>query len=156
MRFALLAGLAGASVVSGAGTTGLQSQTTCLASPVSLSPDGSHDISGAARGGVVWALVFEPPRLLNRSRAEFAYRKHVKIAWHVTGRGPLRIAGRGPGGAAATLTSGPDRHQSSTWQRPGREWGSVISFARPGCWRIEVRTDTTRGAIRLLLRRRSR
>src|SRR5512144_1115755 len=130
------------------------SLSKCLPSPVLLSSTVFRDIRGRTQTGSVWALVFEPPPLLKPHRAEFAYRRQVKIAWHVTGRGRLRLAARGPNRSSAKLVSGPDRHQASNWNRPGCEWRTVFSFPRLGCWLIEARTNTTHVVVTFPLRRR--
>jgi hypothetical protein len=68
----------------------------------------------------------------------------LKIVWRMTGRGPLRVMVTGPGGRHAPLTFGPDPHPSSTYHRPGDEWGTGFRFDRSGCWRVHLaRTDTS-------------
>jgi hypothetical protein len=40
-------------------------------------------------------------------------------------------------------------HESSTWERPGQEWGTGFNFPEPGCWTITVAYGDTRGTIAL-------
>jgi hypothetical protein len=59
--------------------------------------------------------------------------KQVKIVWRMTGSGILRLQADGPGGIKRKPLWGPDRHGSSSWKRPGAEWGSGFVFPRSGC-----------------------
>ncbi|MBE3560765.1 MAG: hypothetical protein IMW89_16320 [Ktedonobacteraceae bacterium] len=45
---------------------------------------------------------------------------------------------------------GPTYHASSTWHRPGQEWGTGFTLPRPGCWDLHVTRSgiTWEGAVR--------
>lgn len=66
----------------------------------------------------------------------------VKIVWRMTGTGPLSLVAIGPDGRRVPPEWGPEGHPSSSWNRPGDEWGSGFRFTTPGCWNVVA----TRGA----------
>jgi hypothetical protein len=37
---------------------------------------------------------------------------------------------------------GPDWHLSSSFHRPGEEWGAGYRFASAGCWRLHAQRAT--------------
>lgn len=80
--------------------------------------------------------------------------KLVKIVWRVAGSGRLRLSAFSPAGDRVEPSSGPTRHQSSTWERPGAEWGSVFRFREPGCWWLHAERGSTKGDVWLLVRGR--
>ena len=104
-------------------------------------PELSADavIEAPARGGQVAGLVFGD--LPARAGEE------LKIVWRVTGRGELEVASRRPDGSRADLVFGPRRHESSSFDRPGDEWGTGFAFDVPGCWRIELRRADVRAEV---------
>lgn len=67
----------------------------------------------------------------------------TKIAWRMTGAGALILAAMGPAGQRISPVSGPEVHTSSSWSRPGGEWGSGFVFDAPGCWTITATRGTT-------------
>jgi hypothetical protein len=70
--------------------------------------------------------------------------EQVKIVWRMTGHGPLLATATSPSGAPTPLTFGPDEHLSSSYQRPGDEWGTGYLFTEPGCSHLHfARDDTT-------------
>jgi hypothetical protein len=68
--------------------------------------------------------------------------EQVKIVWRLTGAGALRLSSIDPNGRTHSVQWGPDLHLSSTYTRPGDEWGAGYLFTQPGCWTLRV----TRGA----------
>src|SRR6266536_1936767 len=91
-----------------------------------------------------------PPSLTTQSNgtvaAPTATTTAVPIAWRMTGVGAFTVAardGRGP----ARLADGPGRHGSSTWDRPGEEWGTVWVFPRSGCWHLRASRGTAGGDV---------
>ena len=62
----------------------------------------------------------------------------VKIVWRMTGSGPLRLSAVSPAGRTVRLQWGPDWHLSSSFHRPGEEWGAGYRFVSPGCWRLHA------------------
>lgn len=71
----------------------------------------------------------------------------VKIVWRMTGDGDLSAQLFDPDGAPEPLSWGPESHLSSTYTRPGREWGVGLVFDTPGCWELKLSTDTTAASV---------
>jgi hypothetical protein len=65
-------------------------------------------------------------------------RHDTKIAWRMTGSGDVRFQALGPQGQHIAPAWGPEPHMSSTWTRPGDEWGTGFRFPVGGCWTIRV------------------
>ena len=87
------------------------------------------EVVGQATGMRLGALVFDA--------APLPRGREVKIAWHITGAGPVQLSATNLDDGQVTVpTSGPDSHSSSSWHRPGDEWGSLWAFPSQGCWRI--------------------
>jgi hypothetical protein len=101
---------------------------------------GLFEVKGAATGATLWALVF--------ADHPFVAARQVKIAWHMTGDGPPQMSATNlDTGQRVAPASGPGEHTSSSWHRPGGEWGSTWLFPSPGCWRITMATSTGTGSI---------
>lgn len=96
--------------------------------------DGT-DFRVPATSGRAWALAFGAlPATVGQD---------LKVVWRVTGRGRLRVTFRDPSGARRPLEFGPDEHSGSSFEHPGREWGTGFAFDAPGCWTVRVaRTGT--------------
>jgi hypothetical protein len=73
--------------------------------------------------------------------------EQIKIVWRMTGRGPLVATARSPSGAPTPLTFGPAEHLSSSYQRPGDEWGTGYLFPHPGCWHLHFARDDTQADV---------
>ncbi len=98
------------------------------------------EVHGSAEHGTLWALIFQRPG--NPVRAS----KQVKIVWRMTGRGDLSlVAVDGTGTQVAPDALGA--HLSSTWHRPGDEWGSLFTFPDPGCWEIHAERTSVAGDV---------
>ena len=98
------------------------------------------EIEGRATVGSLWALVF--------ADHPFVAAQQVKIAWHMTGTGSLRLSASNlDTGRVVAPWNGPEPHSSSSWHRPGDEWGTVWVFPSGGCWRITAARSNTSGSI---------
>lgn len=75
----------------------------------------------------------------------------VKIVWRITGTGDLVVRVSDPAGADHKLSFGPDRHDGSTYTRPGNEWGIGVVFDLAGCWHIEFQRQNWTGDAWLLI-----
>jgi hypothetical protein len=65
-------------------------------------------------------------------------RNDTKIVWRMTGGGLIHFVAIGPDGRHLAPNWGPEFHLSSTWDRPGDEWGTSFRFPTAGCWTIRV------------------
>jgi len=65
----------------------------------------------------------------------------VKIVWRMTGHGEFRMTVTAPDGTHKPLLFGPEPHPSSTYRRPGEEWGAGYHFTQPGCWNLHAARD---------------
>ncbi len=94
------------------------------------SETGFLELRGLASEGEIWALLFGdyPAR----------QRQEIKIAWRMTGDGPLTLSATGPTGRRVAPLSDPEPHLGSNWDRPGDEWGSFWRFPQPGCWTVHL------------------
>ena len=73
----------------------------------------------------------------------------VKIAWHMTGRGPLELAEYDRRGRRIRLAWGPVVHGAgaSNYARPGGEWGAGYRFRLAGCYRLTARRTEGSGDV---------
>ncbi len=98
------------------------------------------EVHGSAEHGQLWALIFQKPGDPIRAG------KPVKIVWRMTGTGDLSLVAVDEGGTQVA----PDllgAHLSSTWHRPGDEWGSRFTFPHPGCWDVHAERTSVTGDI---------
>jgi hypothetical protein len=86
----------------------------------------------------LWGLIFG-------GALPFRVGDQVKIVWRMTGTGPLAVTQIAPDGSTRPLTFGPSYHTSSSYHRPGQEWGTGFTFNVTGCWTIRL-TRTTGAA----------
>ena len=118
-----------------------ETPVSCQPSKIQESQSGFGEIQGEMQsGGELWALLFFQRAYVN---------EEAKIVWRITGEG-------GEFEAQAQSESGTiirpvweAYHDSSTWKRPGLEWGTGFNFPAPGCWRITVTHGETKGRISL-------
>lgn len=107
--------------------------------------DGFPEQKGS---GSLWALYFptvDRPPFVRAGR-------EAKIVWRMTGSGGFTIVADGPGGVAVKPVWGPEGHGSSTWTRPGDEWGTGWNFPTAGCWTIRAdRADGSSGELAILV-----
>jgi hypothetical protein len=98
------------------------------------------EILGGASSATLWALAFND--------YPFVAGQEVKIAWRMTGVGPLRLSATNLDTRQTVVPlRGAEPHTSSTWRRPGDEWGSVWVFPDRGCWRLTAARSIGSGSI---------
>jgi hypothetical protein len=111
------------------------------ASPVSRTP-GFPEVEGTSERVQMWGLIMaagpDNPLRVN---------EQVKIVWRMTGSGPLHLVSIGPDGRTHPLQWGPDPHLSSTYKRPGDEWGAGYLFTQPGCWTLRATRGTATASV---------
>jgi hypothetical protein len=122
-------------------TPGLREPGTRSCQPASPLDQGGREVEGTSSSAALWGL------LMPENGASLTTGELVKIVWRMTGRGPLRLHGIGPGGRGLYPLTGPDMHNGSNWNRPGDEWGTTFRFPVAGCWEIEARRDDQAGFI---------
>jgi hypothetical protein len=94
---------------------------------------GFPEVEGSSNRIQLWGLIMadgpDNPLRVN---------EQVKIVWRITGSGELRLTSIAPDGGTHPLQWGPDAHMSSTYRRPGQEWGAGYLFTQPGCWDLHA------------------
>jgi hypothetical protein len=94
---------------------------------------GFPEVEGTSDQVQMWGLIMadgpDNPLRVN---------EQVKIVWRITGSGALRLDSVDPDGRTHPLQWGPDSHLSSTYTRPGDEWGAGYLFNQPGCWTLRA------------------
>ncbi len=91
--------------------------------------------------GELWALLF-----FDQARAH----QDLKFVWRIAsiGTGPsFQIDAKNENGKTTLPIWGPEFHESSSWHRPGLEYGTGFNFPEPGCWTITVTSGATIGEI---------
>jgi hypothetical protein len=122
------------------GTLAAPAAPTSCEAPLSPAGSGLVERQGVGTDATVWALFFlDAPRITANSE--------VKVAWRMSGDGRLSIVATGPSGRTVRPVWGPEQHSSSTWTRPGEEWGTGWVFPEPGCWTITLTRDRGRGRL---------
>jgi hypothetical protein len=102
--------------------------------PVSPSGAFTGEVFGTATSGTVWAwfMAGYPPQAGISD----------KTIWRLDGPGVSAAAPTfslfGPASRTAHLDWGPAFHDSSTWNRPGDEYGTGLLFPAAGCWDVHV------------------
>jgi hypothetical protein len=71
----------------------------------------------------------------------------LKIVWRMTGEGDLAVSYLTPDDQPRELVFGPERHDGSSYNRPGDEWGTGFRFDQPGCWHIHLQRTTGDGDV---------
>ncbi len=148
---ALLAGCTAASPnqadVSPAPTAGpkpLQVPDSCPSSLDSGATTSLKEVRGEAPAGEsLYGLLF--------ASYPIAVGREAKIAWRMTGAGPLVLDAIGPAGQHIAPVWGPEVHGGSTWDRPGEEWGSGFLFGSAGCWTVMATRGATVAHAKLLV-----
>jgi hypothetical protein len=118
------------------GKPGCRPPTRLRAAPNSL-----PEVHGTSSRGQLWGLVM--PQVPLPIRVGEA----VKIVWRMTGRGSIRLTSRSPGRQLVPLVFGPDPHATSTYIRPGDEWGAGYRFSHPGCWQLHAQRSNAAGDV---------
>ncbi|MCW2646394.1 MAG: hypothetical protein JWP07_2503 [Pseudonocardiales bacterium] len=100
---------------------------------------GFPEVEGSSTKIQLWGLI-----MAERADKPLRVNEQVKIVWRITGSGELRLTSIAPDGRTQPLQWGPDMHLSSTYARPGEEWGGGYLFTQPGCWDLHAnRGDAT-------------
>jgi hypothetical protein len=106
-------------------------------------PENLSEAQGVGHDATLWALFFHP---LTRNA-------EIKVVWRMTGAGDLSMRATGPDGATVTPVWGPESHGSSTWDRPGDEWGTGWVFPTAGCWTVRAaRSQSGTGELAIQIR----
>ncbi len=114
-------------------------KTTTLGQPGCTPPSPIHrgagfpEVEGSSSEVQLWGLIMadgpDNPLRVN---------EQVKIVWRITGSGGLRLTSIAPDGRTHPLQWGPTAHLSSSYRRPGQEWGAGYLFTQPGCWDLHA------------------
>ncbi len=102
------------------------------------------EVRGSSDQGKLWALIFQKPGDPIRAG------KQVKIVWRMTGTGNLSLVAVDTTGQVNPGVLGA--HGTSTWDRPGDEWGSLFTFPQPGCWDIHAERTSVTGDVWLAVK----
>jgi hypothetical protein len=94
----------------------------------------------AGDGATLWALFFPTEPMLTVGQ-------EIKVVWRMTGSGDFSIVAAGPGATTIKPVWGPEPHLSSTWNRPGDEWGTGWVFPAAGCWTISASRSNNSGYL---------
>ncbi len=118
-----------------------------LACPASAKlPAHANDLpemQGVGRGGAtLFGLFFS---------SEAVAGQQIKVVWRMTGDGDLSMVAAGPGSRTLRPVWGPEPHSSSSYYRPGDEWGTGWIFPSAGCWTIQATRKTT-GSAKIAIR----
>ena len=84
------------------------------------------------------------------SSAQATVGEQIKVVWRMTGDGDLSMVATGPKGKTLHPVWGPEPHDSSSYHRPGDEWGTGWTFPDQGCWTIQATRKT--GSAKLAIR----
>ena len=124
--------------------TSTATQAACQPSQILKTNNSFPEVRGTMKsGGELWALLFFDKAAPNTD---------LKFVWRITATGGtigFQAQAQNENGTIILPIWGPDYHESSTWQRPGMEWGTGFNFPEPGCWTITVSLGTTKGEIYL-------
>lgn len=127
----LTAGLVVGLILVGGCHTSTPAQHPSPSRPSCPATINGNEVRGQAPpGGDLWALLF--------SSYPVPQRTEVKIVWRMTGQGDLTLEATGPDGQHLAPKWGPEAHSSSTWNKPGSEWGTGFIFPTSGCWAISL------------------
>jgi hypothetical protein len=122
-------------------TSATETPAGCQPSMIQTSPNSFPEIQGDMDSkGEIWALLF-----FDTARAN----EEEKIVWRITGDGYEFDAQAKSEQGTIIQPIWKTYHESSTWKRPGEEWGTGFNFPEPGCWTITVTRGETTGTISL-------
>lgn len=111
-------------------------------SPISTTKFGMPEVQGTANGKTeLWALLFE----------DMVAKQELKIVWRMTGTGDMQIVANGPRGESVKA-KWITYHGSSSWARPGLEWGTGFILPEAGCWNFSARRGSDSGEVWLLVK----
>ena len=78
--------------------------------------------------------------------------QEVKVIWRVTGSGEGHFVAIDAEGGEHPPTWGPNRHPSSSYDRPGDEWGTAFTLPSEGCWELRVTREEGTASIWVIVR----
>jgi hypothetical protein len=114
---------------------------SCQPSEILESQVAFGEIQGNMQSnGELWALLFFKTAWAKADQ---------KIVWRITGEGGEFEAQARSEDGILIQPVWEQYHESSTWERPGKEWGTGFNFPEPGCWTITVTYGETIGTIAL-------
>jgi hypothetical protein len=116
------------------------------------SPRNGEEVFGTTVGGRFWGLFAFNPRGTTWASDRTAsldglVGKEIKIVFKLSAGEPSSFYAVSPTGSRTAPTFGPTPHGTSSWTRPGAEWGAGFVFGQSGCWRIHAARGTTSGDI---------
>jgi hypothetical protein len=114
--------------------------STCPANARLGGSEALPERQGTGDGATLWALFFP-------TQPELTADQEIKVVWRMTGSGAFSISAAGPDGAVVKPVWGPEPHGSSTWTRPGDEWGTGWIFPVAGCWTISAKRTSGSGYL---------
>lgn len=115
------------------------------------SPRVGQEVFGTALGGRLWALFFSGTWASAEAAVlDGVVGKRAKIVFRWS-EPAFPVAAMAPDGTMLDPES-QTFHPSSTWRRPGSEWGTIWIFSQPGCWRIHVTAGGAAADVWLLVR----
>ena len=98
------------------------------------SPMIGNEFRGTSDNGQLSGLIFN-------TRSSMHAGDNVKLVVRMTGSGPLKVTAIAPNGASSSLPT--TAHTGSTFNRPGDEWDTEITYTERGCWQMHLtRTNT--------------
>jgi hypothetical protein len=103
---------------------------------------GFPEVKGTSDHIQMWGLI-----MAQGASYQVHPNEDVKIVWRVTGSGGLQLVTLDPRGRPHPLQWGPDAHGSSTYTRPGEEWGAGYLFTQPGCWTLRAIRGTASASV---------
>ncbi|WP_159540810.1 hypothetical protein [Aeromicrobium sp. 9AM] len=108
------------------------------ASPfISAELQGTPEEAGTSLYGMVFV----------RSDGPLPVGESIKVAWRMTGKGDLTVRLIDPDGRRKKLDWGPEAHGGSNYHRPGDEWGTGFTLAKPGCWELRFSRDSSHASV---------
>jgi hypothetical protein len=100
------------------------------------------EMQGVGQGATLFGLFFS---------AQAVAGQQIKVVWRMTGDGDLSMVATGPGGKTLRPVWGPEQHSTSSYHRPGDEWGTGWTFPEAGCWTIRA-TRKAAGSAKIAIR----
>ena len=99
------------------------------------SPIIGNEFRGTSGNGRLSGLIFA-------TKSSMHLGDDIKLVVRMTGSGPLAITATAPDGTSMTLR--PTPHTGSSFDRPGDEWDTGITYQQAGCWQIHFeRSDSS-------------
>jgi hypothetical protein len=110
----------------------------CTTSIPTRTGSGFPEVRGIAKHGNLWAFLFyDPPAIAGTD---------LKIVLRMTGIGSLRVRALGPAGEILR-PQWIEPHLGSSWNRPGKEWGTGWNLPTAGCWHLHATRKGVTGNV---------